>query len=91
MLHKKGRLSLTETADLIDRFLQGGTAPYEWDDFESQQGSTPELEDIRQRAVAIWRNHPPRQGFSEWSSPSGIEALRALTNEIRSNAPKGTT
>lgn len=90
MLSKRKHPSPIETADLIDRFLQGSAAPYEWDDFESLQGKTPELENIRQRVIAIWQNHPPRQGFSEWSSPSGIEALRALANEIRANARKGT-
>lgn len=91
MLGKKGHPSPIETADLIDRFLQGSVTPYEWDDFESLQGKTPELESIRQRVIAISQSHPPRQGFSEWSSPSGIEALRALANEIRANPSKGRT
>jgi hypothetical protein len=86
---KKENPSPLEIADLIDRFIDGNIEPYEWDDFESLGGRTTQLEQIRQRVAAIWAHHPAREGFSEWCSPSGINALRALAAEIRANASNG--
>jgi hypothetical protein len=78
----KKLLTREEVAATIERFLDGGDDPYEWDDFTSGPITDPELRALRDRCVKIGRDFRARHSH-EWCSDEGRTALRALAQEIR--------
>jgi hypothetical protein len=74
---------LPAIADLIDRFLIGDVGPYEWDDFCSLRGRTPQSEALRTEIAGIGDDfsHP-----THWCSEEGIARLRDIAKRLRSEA-----
>jgi hypothetical protein len=82
-----GSLSRThvEVAELIDSFVEGRGAPYEWDAFTSIRIKERDLDEVRARCCAIQDEYPPTR-VGELCSPDGIAALRKLAREVRAAA-----
>ena len=69
-------------ASLIDRFLDGSVAMWEWDDFISVRIRDPELEKIRRQAAALPEKYPPSQP-GHYCGPDGLAELRLTAKMLR--------
>ena len=74
---------LLAIADLIDRFIDGDVGPYEWDDYCSLRGRTPDLEILRYEIARIADDYPHS---AHWCSDDGVVCLRAIAQRIRTEA-----
>jgi hypothetical protein len=74
-----------EVADLIDSFIEGRGAPYDWDSFTSIRIKERDLDEVRVRCCTIQDEYPPTRD-GELCSPDGIAALRELAREVRAAA-----
>jgi hypothetical protein len=78
-------LNRTEGANLISRFLDGSSEPYEWDDFTSVRCKDSVLESARQRCAAV-QDEYPSENPGEYCNSQGVEVLRRIAAELRERA-----
>lgn len=76
-------MTAQETADLIERFLNGSIEDWEWDDFLSS--SQPDLasEETRQRCVRLPIEFPSSDGTG-FCGDVGLQWLEARVRHLRS-------
>lgn len=80
---KLNKANPPEIADIIDRFLQGKSASWEWDDFISCPISDSVLDNIRKQCGKLNKEYPP-QLPGEYCSAMGIEVLKEIVLRLRS-------
>lgn len=71
-----------EAADLIDRFVEGRTAVWEWDDFVGVRYVNVRLEKARLECVLV-HDRFPSDDSHRYCSKAGIEALRGIASRLR--------
>jgi len=76
------RHTKAEVADIIERFLDGGSGRWDWDDFLSIPIGDPELDEVRQRCDAT-RDEAYR---GQWCGHAGYAELRRIIAELRSRS-----
>lgn len=74
------RQQLLDVADIIERFLAGGGAPYEWDDFVSLRDRNPVVEGFRKRACDVCVVFPAKE---QWCSDAGLAELANIAGDVR--------
>ena len=72
-------------ADLIDRFANGETYGWEWDDFVGGPQQDSLLADIRRKSLQIQSENPG--GGTAWCNANGLQELKKLAKEIRNTMP----
>jgi len=83
MFAKKGDwLTPGEAADLIDRFVEGRTGRWEWDDFVGVRYVDPLLEKARLECVLVHDRFPSNDPH-RYCSKEGIEVLRGIASQLR--------
>jgi len=76
-----------EMADVIERFVNGTSAPWEWDDyFLGRNHEDPFLRAMQKRALRVWLEFPSATE-RERISAEGVNALRAMVRELRERRP----
>lgn len=78
-----------EIASIIERFVQGTAAPYEWDDFCSLEISNTYLDRIREICCNVDRRFPTsnmRQYTSEFGAAFLLRVARALRERSEEDA-----
>jgi hypothetical protein len=78
-------LTATEVADVIERFVEGRTGTWEWDDFTSVLQSDVAVEQARLRCIAV-RDEFPSNHPHDYCSSRGLEALRDIARQLRARA-----
>jgi hypothetical protein len=71
-----------EAATVIERFLDGGGGPYDWDDFTSTRHQDRVVERASRVCVAIGQLHPS-DIKGHYSDASGLDLLRTLAAGLR--------
>jgi len=71
-----------EVASLIERFIDGSSSEWEWDDFISIVSSDDQIEDVRRSCSQLADRYPP-VSHGQYCSPKGIEELRSLIASLR--------
>ncbi|MGC2697536.1 MAG: hypothetical protein WA738_17245 [Candidatus Angelobacter sp.] len=69
-------------ADILERFVQGISPRWEWDDFCSFPIVDPGLETVRLRSAGLPQEYPPSEK-GHYCSEAGIEVLRQIVHELR--------
>jgi hypothetical protein len=80
----------SEVADILERFVQGISPKWEWDDFCSFPIVNPYLEKMRLRAAGLSQEYPPAQK-GHYCSEAGLEVLRRMIGELRQPGEPGPT
>jgi hypothetical protein len=75
-------LTTAEVADVIERFVEGKTSHWEWDDFTSVHQKDPTVEKARLKCIAV-RDEFPSSSPREYCSGDGLEALRDIARQLR--------
>jgi hypothetical protein len=74
-----------EVAAIIQRFLDGTGASWEWDNFMSFPLRDPALEDVRKRCIELPEIHPP--DLKGWyCNEEGLKILRELVRQLSREA-----
>jgi hypothetical protein len=90
LLVPKGTLEMNynEMADVIERFVDGTVAPWEWEEyFLVTKYGDPFLRDIQQRVLAVSFEFPP-DAEGGYTNSTGLAVLRSLADQLRSAARK---
>ena len=74
-----------EVADLIERFVDGRTGPYDWDDFESVPITNPDLDAVRIECLEIHHKYPPGEAGG-YCNEAGRAELRRIAAQLREAA-----
>lgn len=74
-----------EVATIIERFVDGRSSPYEWDDFISRPVEDSVIDEIRLECVAIPERFPPSVP-TQYCNEQGAERLKGLAARLRSTA-----
>jgi hypothetical protein len=81
-------MSYNELADVIDRFVDGTAAPWEWEEyFLVTKYNDPFLRHIQQRVLAVSFEFPP-DAEGGYTNSEGLAVLRSLADRLRSEARK---
>ena len=76
------KLTSLEVADIIESFISGKSAPYDWDDFISVSIADPGLEVIRHRCANIDKEFPPdKPGW--FCNENGIQVLKNMAQQLK--------
>ena len=75
-------MSRAEAADTIERFVDGITHKWEWDDFCSIPIVDPHLDMIRLRCARLPQECPPIEK-GHYCSEAGLEVMRQIVRELR--------
>ena len=78
-------LTAAEVADVIERFVEGRTGTWEWDDFTSIRQCDVAVEQARLRCIAV-RQEFPSNHPQHYCSTDGLEALRDIAKHLRAQA-----
>jgi hypothetical protein len=82
-LSKKSRVIDPSTAaDVIERFIEGKSSDWEWDDFISSPIGNPILEKIRARCLQLDKEFPPTNS-GQYTNDKGLEILRSYVEQLR--------
>jgi hypothetical protein len=77
-----------ELADVIERFIDGTSPPWEWDDYSlGRTYEDPFLASVQKRMLSVGVEFPSTSE-REYTSPEGLVVLRELVKELRSRALK---
>jgi hypothetical protein len=76
------KLSTSEIAAIIERFLIDKDGPWDWDDFISIRLSNPEGENIRKICANLPERFPPIIS-GQYCNEEGLKVLRNLIEELR--------
>lgn len=80
------RLSHSEVAEIIERFVNGTGGPLEWDSYTmGMKFEDPFLRSIQERCRALWKEFPPTEK-GQYTSTEGFAVLEELVKELRSRA-----
>jgi hypothetical protein len=71
-----------QVANTLEGFVTGTGNQWDWDGFTSIRIDDPELEKIRQHALALPNEFPPEKP-SDYCSAAGMEAMRKMVDELR--------
>jgi hypothetical protein len=78
------KLSRSDAANIIDRFLAGQGDAYEWDDFTSvRHYHDAEVRDAARRCCEVRDLYPPPAGTRAYCNAEGVEVLRAISLKLR--------
>jgi hypothetical protein len=81
-------MDYNEIAGAIERFINGTSAPWEWDDyFLGTKYEDPYLRSVQRRVLGLSTEFPPATN-SEYTGADGVEVLRRLVKELRSRSPE---
>jgi hypothetical protein len=78
-------MSVSEVADLLERFANDQASGYDWDDFLSVQLDDPNLDAVRLEAGRLAQAYPPPNGRG-YCSDEGKDILRALAAGLRARS-----
>jgi len=70
-----------ELAKLIDSFLDGSAREWEWDDFISVKQVDPEIEQIRQKCIALPKEFPPTEPRT-YCNIEGMNVLKSIAEKL---------
>jgi hypothetical protein len=73
-----------EVAGIIEQFLDGAGAKWDWDDFCSIEIDDPELDHIRVQCSTVSSTFPPTEKGHFCSSP-GYDYLRGIARDLRAS------
>lgn len=79
---KKTERPRAEVADILERFVQGISPRWEWDDFLTFPIVNPHLDMIRVRSNYLSEEYPPTVK-GHYCSEAGLEVLRQIVRELR--------
>ncbi len=79
--NKRTRL---EVSDILERFLEGKSNKYEWDDFLCSPIRDRFLEDIRLKCADL-RSEFPDKNSEKYCSEEGNEIMRKFVQRLRSS------
>lgn len=83
LVFKRGNsISHLETASIIERFVEGKSAKWEWDDFISTPISDRTLENIRIRCSQLRKDYPPTT-TERYTNDEGLGILRQYVRQLR--------
>jgi len=71
-----------QVANTLEGFVTGAGNQWDWDGFTSIRIDDPELEKIRQRALALPNEFPPEKP-GDYCSGAGMEAMHKMADELR--------
>jgi hypothetical protein len=75
-----------ELAGVIERFINGSSQPWEWEDyFLCKSCKDPFLISAQRRMLSISMEFPPASK-GHYTGPEGIAVLRGLVEELRTRA-----
>ena len=72
-----------EVSEIIERFLDGTSQPYEWDDFTSIPIADPFLDGIRHVCAHVDSAFPPEPESHRYCSERGAELIRAIASHLK--------
>ena len=75
------RMTALEVRDILMRFLDDKTGPYEWDDFISVPIRDQMLDAIRERCIGLPVEFPPEVP-GHYCNESGDNVLRQLIRQL---------
>jgi hypothetical protein len=70
-----------ELANLIKAFIDGTSGEWDWDDFTSVRQSDPDVEQARQRILAVPGRYPSSDK-KHWCNEDGIEELLGIAESL---------
>ena len=79
------KLTNQQVADIIDAFVDGTGADWDWDDFCSLEIENQALDAIRLRCCSLPLIHPP-QSADRYCNQAGIDLLREVARDLRKSA-----
>jgi hypothetical protein len=77
------KLTRSEAAAIIEKFVADETDEYEWDDFTSVRYSDPLVESARRRCLAVHDEYPAPPGARRYCSEEGVIVLRSIAVALR--------
>ena len=77
----------SEVAGIIERFLDGTSGKWDWDDFCSFSIADPYLDSVRIRCAELDVAYPPTEK-GHYCSRAGFEVMRELVAELRASNQK---
>ena len=82
--HPVGSIQRTqsEVAGIIDKFLDGTSAKWDWDDFCSLSITDPYLDSVRIQCSELSLTCPPTEK-GHYCSQAGFEIMRELVSKLR--------
>jgi hypothetical protein len=81
-------MSYNEMADVIERFVEGMSAPWEWEEyFLAAKYDDALLRYVQQRVLAVSFEFPPG-AEGGYTNSEGFAVLRSLADQLRSEAGK---
>lgn len=86
-LKRHSRISPFDMANIIERFIDGKSTDWEWDDFISSPVSDHSLDKIRIRCSQLDKEFPPLK-LGEYTNEKGIEILRQYVRYLRGQKNK---
>lgn len=79
-------MGYNEMADVIERFVDGTSAPWEWEEyFLTAKYKDPLLRQVQQRVLAASFEFPPG-AEGGYTNSEGLAVLRGLADQLRSEA-----
>lgn len=77
-------ISKKEILEILENFVSGKGNPWDWDDFLSTTGYTPEIEKIRRECISLPDKYPPTQkGF--YCNEDGLKIIKQIIQELKKN------
>jgi hypothetical protein len=81
-------MNYNEMADIIERFVEGKSAPWEWEEyFQTGKYEDPFLRQAQRRVLTVSFEFPPG-AEGGYTNSEGLAILRGLVDELRSKARK---
>jgi len=71
-----------EVADTLERFVQGTSNEWEWDDFLTHPLGDPRLEQIRLRCAQLDEEFPTNDQC--YCNEQGVDVIRGFISQLRS-------
>jgi hypothetical protein len=76
------KISKPELIDLLSRFLDGQTDPWEWGDFTTSRFSDPAVEEVRDTCSDLPDLYPPIEKGA-YCNAAGMQKLREIVEQLK--------
>lgn len=79
---RRSQITSNKVANIIERFVEGKSTDWEWDDFISVPIHDPRLEKIRKRCAQLDKEFPPNNA-GEYTNEQGLDILKEFITLLR--------